>query len=54
MGFSPVRYDPGTRTLTPRASYEKEKYNTLYVRDGDLVQSRVEAGPAVRVLGRDV
>lgn len=52
LGFASCTYDPATRRLTPAGL--KGIHNTLYVRDFDQVQQRVQEAPPVEVLGKRI
>ena len=53
-GFRPYAYEPRTRTLTPRETWNREHFNTLYVRAearSDLA-ARLQDAPPFQVRGR--
>jgi FkbM family methyltransferase len=49
-GFQPFDYDPFTRKLTPRSSFNDA--NTIYIRDTQYVADRVKNARKVSVLGQ--
>jgi FkbM family methyltransferase len=53
-GFRPYRYDPFTRQHTPLETYNRDRFNTLYLRKAEEVMGRVASGPAFTVLGWQV
>jgi FkbM family methyltransferase len=54
VGFHAFVYDPFQRELQPLAGRRNAEGNTLFIRDLDLVRSRVATAAKVRVLGRDL
>jgi|OpeIllAssembly_1097287.scaffolds.fasta_scaffold93774_2 FkbM family methyltransferase len=54
-GFAPHDYDPGSRVLAPRQSFNTDGLNTLYCRRGDeAIPRRVIEAPKVRVRDREI
>jgi FkbM family methyltransferase len=51
-GFSPYAYDPVTRSLARLAGFNRDRLNTLYLRDIDTIQERVSSARQIRVRGR--
>jgi len=54
LGFVPVDYDPFTRTVTPRADIQRERPNTIFVRDVAEATARVGRARRFRVKGVDL
>lgn len=53
-GFREHSYDPFTRTLSPAARSGPRQGNGIFVRDVDLVLSRVRAAPSLAVNGLSI
>ena len=53
-GFAPHRYDPRTRTLQPRASWNRDGFNTIYARVDGLASlgERLQGGAAFTARGQ--
>jgi Methyltransferase FkbM domain len=45
FGYTPVAYEPATRTLSKLASYNATAGNTIYVRDIALMAERCKSAP---------
>jgi len=45
FGFFAVAYDPRVRKITPLKSYNKDRGNTIYVKDVALISERCKAAP---------
>lgn len=52
-GFLPYTYDPFTRRLIRLSTYSKD-VNTIYVRDVDFVEKRIEEAETFRVFDRKI
>ncbi len=46
LNFTPVAYEPLSRSLNILNSYNKNGGNTIYVKDVDLMKERCKAGPS--------
>jgi hypothetical protein len=53
-GFSPYKYDPFTRELQKQEIFNTQKYNTLYIRNLNAIQERVQNAPKFSVLGHQI
>jgi FkbM family methyltransferase len=49
FGFKPFSYDAINRKLTPLDSYNKHKFNTLFIRDIEYVKERVSCSKKIRI-----
>jgi len=49
-GFSPYRYMPFTRNLNPVDKYDKNQFNTIFLRDVDFINERIATAPQIKVL----
>ncbi|SOC78557.1 methyltransferase, FkbM family [Salinimicrobium sediminis] len=49
MGFTPYAYNYITRSLIVLNSYNKEKFNTIFIRDEEAVQNRVLRSKAIKI-----
>jgi hypothetical protein len=52
LGFSPFQYNPVKRIIN--AVNEFGTHNTIYIRDKDFVQERVETAPKLRILNNEI
>lgn len=50
--FQPAHYDPFKRQLKVLPGYKKEKFNTIYVKDYEAVQLKLEQSPKIKVLNQ--
>ncbi|WP_170061735.1 FkbM family methyltransferase [Nonlabens arenilitoris] len=53
-GFSPFRYMPFTRCLNPVEKYDKNQFNTIFIRDVDFINQRIATAPRIKVLHHDI
>lgn len=51
-GFIPYKYDPLNRQLTELKSYNKEQFNTIFIRDLKFVRDRLKEGDAIKIWGK--
>jgi FkbM family methyltransferase len=49
FGFKPFSYDAINRKLIPLLSYNKHKFNTLFIRDIEYVKERVSGSKKIRI-----
>lgn len=49
FGFKPFSYDAINRKLTPLDSYNKHKFNTLFIRDIEYVNERVSSSKKIKI-----
>jgi len=49
-GFSPYRYLPFTRVLQSVDKYDKNQFNTIFLRDVDFINKRIASAPQIKVL----
>jgi len=47
--FRPFRYNPLNRQLTELKTYDKEQFNTIFIRDLKFVESRIKESKKIRV-----
>lgn len=50
LGFLPYRYLPFTRKLNPLDKYDKNQFNTIFIRDVDFINERIATAPQIKVL----
>lgn len=50
-GFSPYSYDPFSRCVIQLGSFNRDKFNTLYLRDLSYIKQRVKSSREFSVLG---
>ena len=48
-GFTPVLYNPFERRIMPMSSYNKEGFNTIYIRNPEIVERELYNAPAIKV-----
>lgn len=48
-GFSPCTYDAGNRSLKPLVGYNKNGFNTIYVKDMPYVQDKLFSGRSFKI-----
>ena len=51
-GFKPYRYKVTQRNLVPLQEYNKDKFNTIFVRDKAFVEERLKSAKPVKIKGR--
>lgn len=50
-GFSPYKYEPHLRKLTLLKDYNREQFNTIFIRDEEFVQIRILQGDPFLIWG---
>jgi FkbM family methyltransferase len=53
-GFLPYAYNPMSKTLTPLASYNRDDFNTLFIKDLPFVKNRLAEASSVKIWGTTV
>ncbi|MCZ6594329.1 MAG: FkbM family methyltransferase [Bacteroidetes bacterium] len=48
-GFSPYEYEPFTRTLSLLNHYNKQQFNTIFIKDLDFVTDRIKNGRIIEI-----
>jgi FkbM family methyltransferase len=51
-GFSPYEYEPFTRTLSKLNHYNKQQFNTIFIKDLDFVTDRIKNGKIIEIRGK--
>ncbi len=52
--FYPFVYDPINRTFKSKDGYNLDKFNTIYLRNTEFVQRRVEEASSFKVLNKTI
>lgn len=50
--FVPIHYDPFRRIIKILQDYNKEKFNTIYVKNSDYITERVQASSKIKILNQ--
>jgi len=53
-GFLPYEYEPFTRTLSPLKNYNKQQFNTIFVKDLNFVTDRIRNGKIFEIRGKRI
>ena len=53
-GFLPYEYNPLTREIIPLDSYNKNQFNTIFIKDLEFVKSRIQTSKKYRIWDLDV
>lgn len=53
-GFLPYAYDPFKKSLTQLTSYNRDDFNTLFIKDLDFVEKRIAESKPVIIWGTQV
>lgn len=48
-GFKPYKYDPFERKVIPLESYNKDQFNTIFLRDLNWVTARVQSSDKIKI-----
>lgn len=48
-GFKPYRYDPTSRILREMASYNRDQFNTIFIRDLEFVTERIANSEMIKI-----
>lgn len=52
--FKPFKYNPLNRQLTELKSYNKEQFNTIFIRDLNYVESRVMKSNKIKIWNKRI
>jgi FkbM family methyltransferase len=52
-GFKSYDYIPESRNLVPLTSYNKEQFNSIFIKDIDLIKERIKSARKIRVRNHD-
>lgn len=52
FGFKPYKYDSLKRKLIPLSDYDRDQFNTIFVRNEDYVNKRLKQGKKINIKGR--
>jgi FkbM family methyltransferase len=53
-GFSPYEYEPFSRTLSELNHYNKQQFNTIFIKDLDFVSDRIKNGKIIEIRGKRI
>ena len=53
-GFNPYKYDPINRKLINLKSYNKEQFNTIFIRDCKFVKNRIKYCEPIKIWNKKI